>query len=74
MARTMKSGYRITTVTLNGNEAVNYQPFATGFNRGDDVYGRPVDLLVLADGSMLMSDDQAGAIYRISYAPQANGA
>jgi glucose/arabinose dehydrogenase len=32
------------------------------------VFGRPVDLLMLADGSMLVSDDSAGAIYRISYA------
>lgn len=66
--RKEKSGYRLTTVTLKGNQAVNYQPFATGFNRGDQVFGRPVDLLVLADGSMLVSDDQAGAIYRIRYA------
>ena len=48
--------------------AVKYEPFATGFNRGDEVFGRPVDLLVLEDGSMLLSDDTAGAIYRISYA------
>ena len=66
--RAEKSGYRITTVALNGNSAAAYEPFATGFNRGDEVFGRPVDLLVLADGSMLVSDDTAGAIYRISYA------
>ena len=63
-----KAGYRITTVKLSGNKAVAYEPFATGFNRGDEVFGRPVDLLMLADGSMLVSDDTAGAIYRISYA------
>ena len=45
-----------------------YQPFVTGFNRGDQVFGRPVDLLVLEDGSLLVSDDLSGAIYRISYA------
>jgi glucose/arabinose dehydrogenase len=66
--RAEKSGYRITTVKLNGNTAVAYEPFATGFNRDDEVFGRPVDLLMLADGSMLVSDDTAGAIYRISYA------
>jgi glucose/arabinose dehydrogenase len=66
--RSEKSGYRITVVTLEGNKAVKYQPFATGFHRGGEVYGRPVDLLVLEDGSMLVSDDTAGAIYRISYA------
>jgi glucose/arabinose dehydrogenase len=63
-----KSGYRITVVRLEGDRAVAYEPFATGFNRGNDaVFGRPVDLLVLQDGSMLISDDAAGAIYRLSY-------
>jgi glucose/arabinose dehydrogenase len=63
-----KSGYRITVVRLEGDQAVAYEPFATGFNRGNDaVLGRPVDLLVLQDGSMLISDDTAGAIYRLSY-------
>lgn len=66
--RSEKSGYRITTVKLDGSKAAGYQPFATGFNKGNDVYGRPVDLLLLADGSFLVSDDLAGAIYRLSYA------
>jgi glucose/arabinose dehydrogenase len=66
--RKEKSGYRITRVKLDGNKAVKYEPFATGFNRGDDVFGRPVDLLMLQDGSMLVSDDTADAIYRITYA------
>lgn len=66
--RSEKSGYRITTVKLDGDKAVRYEPFATGFNRGNEVYGRPVDLLLLDDGSFLISDDQAGAIYRLSYA------
>jgi glucose/arabinose dehydrogenase len=65
--RKEKSGYRITTVKLDGDKAVSYESFASGFNRGDEVYGRPVDLLMLDDGSMLVSDDAAGAIYRISY-------
>lgn len=65
--RSTKSGYRITMVTLNGQRATAYEPFATGFHRDDEVFGRPVDLLELDDGSMLVSDDAAGAIYRISY-------
>jgi glucose/arabinose dehydrogenase len=67
--RKEKSGYRITLVRLEGSKPVSYAPFATGFHRGDDIFGRPVDLLVLADGSMLVSDDVAGAVYRITYAP-----
>jgi glucose/arabinose dehydrogenase len=65
--RSEKSGYRITRVTLDGNEATAYEPFVTGFHSGEEVYGRPVDLLVLDDGSLLVSDDHAGAIYRIRY-------
>jgi glucose/arabinose dehydrogenase len=65
--RSEKSGYRVSLVRMEGKKAVAYEGFATGFNRGQQVYGRPVDLLMLADGSMLLSDDYAGAIYRISY-------
>ena len=38
--RSEKSGYRITTVKLEGDRAVSYEPFATGFNRGNDVMAR----------------------------------
>jgi glucose/arabinose dehydrogenase len=62
-----KSGYRIVRVKLDGDRAIAYEPFVVGFKRGDDVFGRPVDLLVLEDGSMLISDDQAGALYRLTY-------
>jgi glucose/arabinose dehydrogenase len=65
--RSTKSGYRVTLVRLEGNKAVAYEPFLTGFHRGDEVFGRPVDLLVLEDGSVLISDDAAGAIYRLTY-------
>jgi glucose/arabinose dehydrogenase len=65
--RSEKSGYRVTRVKLDGQRAIDYQPFIVGFKRGDEVLGRPVDLLVLEDGSMLSSDDQAGAIYRLTY-------
>jgi glucose/arabinose dehydrogenase len=54
-------------VKLEGERAQGYEPFASGFHQGKETFGRPVDLLVLADGSMLVSDDLAGAIYRISY-------
>lgn len=66
--RTRRIGYRITLVRLDGNRAVSYTPFATGWLRPDgSVTGRPVDLLELPDGSLLVSDDKAGAIYRISH-------
>jgi glucose/arabinose dehydrogenase len=51
-------------------KSAKYKPFATGFNEGKDGYkfwGRPAYLAQLPDGSMLLSDEQLGAIYRISY-------
>jgi glucose/arabinose dehydrogenase len=65
--RAKKSGFRIARVKLDGNRAIDYQPFVVGFKKGEQTLGRPVDLLVLEDGSMLISDDQAGAIYRLTY-------
>jgi len=65
--RSKKIGYRITLVRLEGNEAVSYEPFAEGWLQNEQVSGRPVDLIVLEDGSMLVSDDYSGKIYRISY-------
>jgi glucose/arabinose dehydrogenase len=54
-------------VKVEGGEAVSYQPFASGWLHGEEVWGRPADVLVMPDGSLLVSDDYAGAIYRISY-------
>lgn len=63
-------GYRVTLVKLDGHRATSYDVFASGWLAGpdeEDAWGRPVDLEVLPDGSMLVSDDKAGAIYRIAY-------
>jgi len=67
--RSEKIGYRIMLVRLDGNKAVSYEPFAEGWldSDGDTVHGRPVDMLVAPDGSLLVSDDSQGLIYRISY-------
>ena len=56
-------------VRLDGDRAVSYEVFAEGWldEASQRAWGRPVDVLVLADGSLLISDDHAGAIYRISY-------
>jgi len=62
-----KTGYRVTLVRLQGNKAVAYEPFIEGWLAGDEVLGRPVDLLVAPDGSLLVSDDKRGVIYRITY-------
>jgi glucose/arabinose dehydrogenase len=61
-------GYRITLVRLEGSRAVSYEPFITGWLQDDgQPWGRPVDVLVMPDGALLISDDHAGAIYRVSY-------
>ncbi|RPH56013.1 sorbosone dehydrogenase family protein [bacterium] len=66
--RSTPIGYRVTLVRLQGNRAVSYETFAEGWlEKGGDVWGRPVDVEVLPDGSLLVSDDEAGAIYRIAY-------
>ena len=65
--RSRKVGYRISLVRMVQGEAVSYEVFADGWLQDEEATGRPVDLLVLGDGSMLVSDDQNGIIYRISY-------
>jgi glucose/arabinose dehydrogenase len=66
--RTVPSGYRVTMVVLKDGGATEYGVFAYGWLKADwSTWGRPVDLLVLKDGSLLVSDDKAGAIYRITY-------
>ncbi|CAJ35334.1 PQQ-dependent sugar dehydrogenase [Methanocella arvoryzae] len=60
-------GYRITLVSFEDGKAADWTVFAEGWLQGDKAWGRPVDVLVMPDGSMLVSDDAAGAIYRITY-------
>jgi len=62
--RENKIGYRITTV-VPGNK--DFEVFASGWLAGDEVSGRPVDVQVMPDGALLVSDDLTGTIYRIDY-------
>ncbi|UWX65640.1 sorbosone dehydrogenase family protein [Deinococcus rubellus] len=64
--RTSKSGYRVVTVDPKSGKV---QDFLTGFLNGQASKGRPVDLLSLPDGSMLLTDDDNAKVYRISYQP-----
>ncbi|TYP94041.1 Glucose/arabinose dehydrogenase, beta-propeller fold [Fodinibius salinus] len=66
--RSEKIGYRITKVSLQDGEVISYRPFIHGWLQDNEaVLGRPVDLLELEDGSILISDDLSGTIYRITY-------
>ena len=68
--RSKKQGYRISMVPLNdAYESQGYEFFATGWlnEETDEAWGRPVDIEFLPDGSMLISDDFADVIYRVTY-------
>jgi glucose/arabinose dehydrogenase len=66
--KTNKVGGDIVVAKLNPNGTVkSWEPFMTGFLQDNNYIGRPVDVEVMKDGSLLVSDDFAGAVYRISY-------
>jgi glucose/arabinose dehydrogenase len=66
--RTQKLGGDIVTVVLNADGTVkSIKPFITGFIENNNYLGRPVDVQPLKDGSLLVSDDWNGAVYRITY-------
>ncbi len=66
--RSVKIGYRVMQVTLDdAGNAEKYEEFATGWLYRQEAWGRPVDVCVAPDGALLVSDDHAGVIYRISY-------
>ena len=67
--RSKKSGYQVALVTMKKGKATRSVTFASGWldDATQKVWGRPVDVLLLPDGSMLVSDDQAGVVYRITY-------
>jgi glucose/arabinose dehydrogenase len=64
--RTKKYG-DVMVAWPDGKGGAKVEPFMTGFVENNSYLGRPVDFLVMKDGSLLVSDDHAGAIYRISY-------
>jgi glucose/arabinose dehydrogenase len=75
--RSTPLGYRVMVVKLDGNRAVSYEPLVEGWLRGirrskgemaiGDAFGRPADVLVMPDGALLVSDDEGGVVYRVSY-------
>lgn len=66
--RSEKIGYRITRVKLDGQgQPTLYEPFVSGWLQDEAAWGRPVDILVMPDGALLVSDDYANVVYRIAY-------
>ncbi|MEJ2688824.1 MAG: sorbosone dehydrogenase family protein [Deltaproteobacteria bacterium] len=70
--RSTPVGYRVVIVFIENGKATGCQVFADGWLRGDRASGRPVDLEVMADGALLISDDRAGLIYRVAYNQKMN--
>jgi len=69
--RSPRAGYEVIRVPLDqtGHATGEYEDFLTGFVVDDEnVWGRPVGLTVAPDGSLLVSDDGSGSIWRISHA------
>ena len=65
--RSKPIGYRIMVATIDGNAVTGYKPFIEGWLTNGEAWGRPVDVLFRKDGSMLISDDHANAVYRVTY-------
>jgi len=66
--RSVPDGYRVVALSLSGNQVTGAVPFVQGWLGADGrAWGRPVDLLVMPDGALLLSDDRAGVVYRIDY-------
>ena len=73
----MPIGYRVMLAKLEGDTVTSFTPFAEGWLQGvastrgssttGQTWGRPADVFVMPDGALLVSDDFAGVIYRISY-------
>jgi glucose/arabinose dehydrogenase len=68
LATLARPGYRLTVVRVDGDRAGEYETFTDGWLGSDnEPLGRPGDLVVMPDGSLLVSADTANAIYRITY-------
>ena len=76
--RSVPIGYRVMVAKVDGRKVTGYDTFVDGFLHGirgratasratGDAYARPADVLVLPDGSLLISDDQGGRIFRVTY-------
>lgn len=64
--RSTPVGYRVVRAQLDGDRVVKVEPFVEGWLQGSKAWGRPVDVEVMPDGSLLISDDENGAIYRVT--------
>jgi glucose/arabinose dehydrogenase len=64
--RSVKTGYDIVSLHWGDDGTISRRPFVTGFEKAGDVIGRPVDIVEADDGTIFVSDDFAGVIYRLA--------
>lgn len=69
--RSKPDGYKVVSLHWHDDGRIEEKDFLTGFERSGDVIGRPVDVAEGPDGAIYVSDDYAGAIYRVAYGEQA---
>ncbi len=65
--RSQLAGYKVVALLFHADGSIVQEDFASGFEAKDDVIGRPVDVAVGPDGSLFISDDYAGSVYRVAY-------
>jgi glucose/arabinose dehydrogenase len=65
--RSVPDGYRVDAVYFKNGKPIKREPFIYGWLQSSGVWGRPVDVLIMPDGSVLVSDDHSGTIYRVTY-------
>ena len=68
--RSSKVGYQVSVLMQDDEGRLDYRPFITGWLEGERAQGRPNDVLQTPDGSLLISDDQGGKIFRVRYRGQ----
>ncbi|MCC6178125.1 MAG: sorbosone dehydrogenase family protein [Chloroflexi bacterium] len=67
--RSIPTGYKVVRLRMqDGRPTGEVQDFVTGWLQGTRAWGRPVDVISAPDGALLISDDKAGQIYRVTYA------
>lgn len=65
--RTVPDGYRVIVVEVKDGAVVNSEVFVDGWLEEGRAWGRPVDVAIMPDGSLLVSDDRGGVVYRVTY-------
>lgn len=65
--RSVPTGYKVVRIKMKDGKPEKIEDFATGWLQGSKAWGRPVDVIVGPDGSLYVSDDRGGMIYRIAY-------